>query len=297
MSVAIIDVNDVFFDTESISQARFEYDVISETICDFISIKNINNTEDDIMKILISELELTENNFTIHTGEASYVNDELYQICHILLTKESYNTIKSKNIKYNGIASYLSDTTLKVYGKAILIKYNTFNDENKLETIIEDNIINLFISKFVHKGVIVSPNESVSEIKFIYNPIDWVTVSESEKYKYYELEIYEKILMVFFDKSLENNRDVEKNKNVSDLLNQDIYGKAIIALRNQFLDMTDNNIVYSDLDSDTYKKMISIVKNKLNNNKTGNNKVDDIINDINSKKKMTNFYKLLNSSA
>lgn len=282
MSIAIIDVNDVFFNLDAISKSQFTEDTITDLISDHIEIKNLNNSQDELMQLLIQEL-ITDNEFAIHTSQVSYINNELYQLCHVYLTKDTYETIKNKNIKYNGVASYLSDTNLRVFGKAILLKYNDTN----LENLTISDVVNLFIKKFVHKGIIVNENDSsINEFKFIYNPIDWVTVEEHYKYKYYELEVYDKILMIFFDETIKTN----KNNIISILINKNIYGTAILALRNHYQDMNDTNIIYNDLDEDTYKKLINIVNNKQNNTPIN----AEINNSEQSVSSNTNFHKMLN---
>jgi len=284
MNVAIIDTNEISYDYFTIRQSNFTQDKIHDKLDEFISFKYIED-EKDLMNFIIAEIVYDNKLYNIHNGIVSHILDELYLIFHINMDEDAYINVKSNKEEYNGIASYLSDQTLKVYKKAIIIKMNTSN--NKYVNINLDNIITLFINKFVHTGIIINIDKSIEEYTFIHNPIDTINPNDFIKYKYDELEILGCILMLFYDTSSDIINEVASNLDKQ----KNIYGRVFVGLRHMAQDLNDNNMRYVDIYKNTFIQITDLLNSnqsiKLTNIETIGYEF------INNKPIYNNFHKIL----
>lgn len=283
--IAIIDTNDVRFEEMNRTYSNLKKEKISDTVDDFVTIKDVKDN-DEFMNTIIEEITPDNNNYALHTCNVQYINNELYQMCHILLTEQSYEKIKEDSISYNGIASYLSDTKLKVYGKAVLFKIDSDGKNNQLNSIKLDEIINIFISKFIHKGVIldVNNNKSLDEFTFIFNPIDWINEKEANNYRFHEIIFLDKVLMLFVN----INEKTDTNEIATKFFGKPLHGKVIVAMREHYVDINDTDRTYCDLDKSTFTKMIKLINS---NKDTKDFKLD--ANTLNDTGNLTNFHRLL----
>ena len=287
MNICIIDTNDVRYNETDMMHRNFASDTINDALEDHIKFIKINN-KDDLMENIIKEIVNYDNELPIHTATIKNVNNELYLMCHIAPSKEIYEEMKIRKIKYNGIASHMTDLKLRVYGKAVLYKLDAINEEAELDNITTDDVTNLFISNFVHKGVIINVDGSMDEYKYIFNPIDWISPSEVSSYKYHEVEFLGKILMLFFDTNSKNENSILTN------LFNPLYGRVIVGMRSQFHDINDVDVIYEDLDVGTVKNIIKICKDS---NQSTTLKEEEDINGkvVNGRRNYNNFQKILNS--
>lgn len=286
MKVGIIDVNDLRYNETDMSHSNFSHEKIIDILSDYITLKNVTD-EDEMMNTVVNEVVYKDVEYPIHTATVRNVDNDLYQMCHISQSKEIYEEMKSKSVGYNGIASYLTDMGLKVYGKAVIFKIDTATDPNKLKTITLDEITDILISKFVHKGVILSTDGSVNEFKFIFNPIDWLQPTEFSKHKYYETEILGKVLMLFIDTTA-----TVINNSASSIYMQQIKGRVIIGMRNQYSDMNDTDVQYEDIDCDIFKRILHLCRDPMQVRSLVDGE-DTIGQVINGRRSYNNFYKIL----
>lgn len=260
MIVGIIEPNDVYYNEQDMTFANFKTEKITDMIEDTIEFKTIKN-QSELVDFIITEI-CGNIKLPIHTANVSFNDDVLYQMCHINLNEESHSIIKKENIKKNGIASYLSDLKLRVYGKAVIFKLNK-PDNSDIGTLVNINaqdIVDIYTSKFIHIGSILSPNKNIQECKYIFNPVDWVRPSEIEKYKYCEIEVHDRILMGFFD-STQTVLNIAATKLFGKL---DIHGDCIIGSREQYKDIHDDDSTntYLDITGDILDKIIRITELK-----------------------------------
>lgn len=288
MKIAIIDTNDLKYNESDMLHIKFTYETIHDILSDYISFTEVSN-DNEMMQILINEIVANEIEYPIHTATAKNINNDLYLICHINPSKEIYEELKSKSIKYNGIASYLTDIGIKIYGKAVMFRLDTEDNNYVLKNITIDEITEIFISKFVHRGIILNVNGTIDQFKFIFNPVDWISQSEISKYKFYEVEILGKVLMLFID-----TQSIDINEIASQIYLQTIKGRVIIGMRSQYSDMNDMEVIYEDLDIDTFNKIIQLCRDltqgrKLTEQEDLNGQI------INGKRNYNNFHKILNN--
>jgi hypothetical protein len=259
MKIGVIDVNDLKYSDDQMTHTTFSKQKILDILEDYIVFKEVSN-DDNMLELVVDELQGAE--YLIHTATVKNIYNDLYLMCHIAQTKEIYEDLKTKGTKYNGIASYLTDTGLRVYGRAVIFKLENDNgDKCKLKSITLDEITDMFISKFVHKGVIANVDGTIDEFKFIFNPVDWIPATEISKYKYHETDILGKVFMIFFDTTAPSGIP---NDTASKLCpSHPINGRIIVGMREQFMDMNDTDVRYEDLDVDTFKQIILLCINPL----------------------------------
>jgi len=287
MNICVIDTNDVRYNETDMMHRNFASDTINDVLEDCISFVKINS-KDDLLENIVKEIVNYDNEIPIHTATIKNKNNDLFLMCHIAPSKEVYEEMKSKKVKYNGIASHMTDLKLRVYGKAVLYKLDASSEEPNLANITSDDIVELFVSNFIHKGVIVNVNGTFDECKYIFNPIDWISPNEVSTYKYHEVEFLGKILMLFFDSSSKTKNDV-----LTDLFDP-LFGRIVIGMRSQYHDINDVDIIYEDLDVETLKNIIKLCENSgqsraLSEEEDINGKV------VNGRRNYNNFHKILNS--
>ena len=282
MKIGIINVNDLRYNETECTHVNFSQQKILDVLSDYITLSEVSN-KDEMMQTILDTVVGTNTDLPIHTATVKNVHDDLYLLCHIAPTKEVYEELKSQHVKYNGIASYLTDTCLKIYGQAVIFKLNS----NELETITLHDITEIFISKFVHKGVIVNTNSSMDEFKFIFNPVDWISPNEISKYKYHETEILGKVLMLFFDTTA-----TVVNNIASKISGQQIKGRVIIGMRDHYSDMNDTDVKYEDIDINTFKQLL-LLCNDPNQARslTGDEDITGQV--VNGTRQYNNFHKIL----
>src|SRR5690606_33522323 len=93
---------------------------IQELLSDYIQFLSVSSEE--LLNTIMDNLIIKDDIYTVDTKDIGVFDGNLYQICHIQPSEQTYDELKKKKIEYNGIASYLSDYGLKIYGKAVVIK-------------------------------------------------------------------------------------------------------------------------------------------------------------------------------
>ncbi|AYV84237.1 MAG: hypothetical protein Hyperionvirus20_15 [Hyperionvirus sp.] len=288
-TIGIIDTNDIKYDEMDMTHSNFTHEKISEILSDYIQLKQIE-TNDEMMETIINELCGEDNELPIHTATVSQPpNNIIYQMCHIApLSKEIYLKLSSSQ-KYNGIASYLSDVNMRIYGKAIIFKINT--TDNTLLSITENEITDLLTRKFVHEGVIINTNGTFDTIKYIFNPVDWIPPSDISNYKYHEVEILNLVFMIFHNLTSNESSNDAANK----LLNgtATIQGRVIVGTREAHTDISDLITKYVDLDIPTIQKVIQLCSDNTQSRTLTDS--EDINNQLDpeGKRRHLNFHQIL----
>lgn len=248
MIIAVIETNDIHYQEHDRLHTNFTQDKIQELLSDYIQFLSVSSEE--LLNTIMDNLIIKDDIYTVDTKDIGVFDGNLYQICHIQPSEQTYDELKKKKIEYNGIASYLSDYGLKIYGKAVVIK----TKNKQLCSLTLDDLSMIYKSKFVHKGLLISSNNEISETEYIFNPIDWIKPDEVVKYKYHEIAISdEEILMIFFDTTSNT-----KNEKISALCGQTITGTIILGVRKHKLDLFASEYGYIDLN----KKQLEILLQK-----------------------------------
>lgn len=262
MQIGIIDVNDVRYADTDMAHTTFTPDKMQDLIADHVVLKTVAD-EDGLMETILAEVPLGPD-YPTHTSTVVHVGDDLYLMCHMaLLSKEIYESCRASGGRYNGIASYLSDMGMKIYGKAVFFKIDTASGY-RLVSVTEEEIARCLATKFVHQGVLLNPDGTLAPIRYIFNPIDWVSPADVVRYKYHETEFLGKVLMLFHDTTATVPND---GANViysgPGSGSTPIKGRVIVGMRERYTDMNDLTARYCDLDPATLERILALCRDPL----------------------------------
>lgn len=284
MKIAVINENGIHHTEQQMTHAYFTLDNIEDLLEDYIEYKNIN--ENELIDFIMDTIGV---DFSIHTGVVSHVMDTLYQIIHIDVMKETHDEI-IVNHKLNGIATYLTDTNLPVFGRAIMIKIDTSSNKNTLVNLYEHDIYDLYRGKFIHKGVQINENGNMDDIAYVYNPVDWISPDRIGSYKYDEAEILGKVFMVFYDMNSQSNINPIAHKMIKHN-EYPIKGTIIIGMRDK-QEFQNEYLKYLDITKKEMQKLLKVIDSGNITLRDDEDCNMEISKDTN-KRIYTNFYKIL----
>ncbi len=247
MNIAIINTNDLNYSELDKTHSRLKKDYLEDDIEEYIQFVNVENPHDAMENII--KLCNFDHEELIHTTIISESSKYIYYMIH---------TIDDKGDKQylNKIAMYLTNNVYRITGNIGIIKEEIhINGFTELSKISFNNILDIFSDRFVHKCIIINNNQ-VDEIKYIFNPIDWINANEASNYKFIEYELFDKIMMMFIE--LNPINDVI-NEKASILYGKKVNGKAIFALRSKPNDIKHTEFAYENLSVDMIEKLLSIL--------------------------------------
>jgi len=288
--VCIIDPNQVSFSTNDNLISKFTLDDIEDYLEDYVKIQKIQDNV-EFMNTILKEIDGNEN-MTIYTTNFYEYDNIVYQMYHLsTYNEDNYHEINKeiKKKKKNGVANILTDFEFEIYGKVVISKskINADNSVTYLELTLRD-IYEVFRNKKIQKGLLVKVNNTLEEIEFINHPLSWIQIDKGFNYKFYEIQVFDKILMFFIQINPENNN---YNKFASELFrgNNPINGDVYIVLRNKVNDIRFTENVYVDLNKDLFYKLREVF---LNDNFINN---QEPLGYNHETLKYENFYSLLNN--
>ena len=110
--VGVIKANQIHYSEHDLLHVNFTNEKICDQLDELISMKTVNTNElmQCIFSTLFADLSETINNietesdnkyknFAIHTGIVSHTYNDMYQICHLYITKETFEEMKTNNLK------------------------------------------------------------------------------------------------------------------------------------------------------------------------------------------------------
>jgi hypothetical protein len=278
--IAIIKPNKFQLAESDLCFARLNTDRLHSELEKYIQITEVDGQEDMINKI-VEHLELTPE-ILAYTDPCFDTCDYSYKICYTMENRTENNL--------NGIATYLLGENIAICGTAIVIK-TYINSDNTCasKSLSLDETIDVLASKFIHKGIVITPSGSVDETKYIYNPVDWISPSDITNIINYEVSILDKVLMIFIEL---NPRDNKINEKASVLHGTSaINGRVVLGLKQS----SDNqHYQYIDLDKTTLDKLVQVFSNE---NQTRTMTSDEDVNDkvVDNQKYINNFYRIIHN--
>lgn len=188
---------------------------------------------ENMMSFIVQNIGLTTE--LMGSTSMCYENEKyVYQMCHLNLED---NGQKNDENNFNQIASQLASTD--VYGNAIMIASEiSENNQCVSKTIKLDEIIKIFKSKIVHKGIKIDTNNNISEFNFYKDPMEFYSKEDVTNFQWMELPIFNFNFIVFMQ--------VNPQPNTINKLMTKIVGRHIIngisllvskSTENEFIDM------------------------------------------------------------
>lgn len=201
-----------------------DINLLENDISQYLQIKTIKFS--DMMETIVNDIKLTPELL----GETPVIHDSatnVYQICFVGTDKHP----ASNQDNVNNIAAYL--TGERVYGAVVFLNSKIGNNglcSPEHSTVID--LMNILISKFIHKAVFVPSDTTQEIIEYSYygHPLEYFKCDESEynKYKSSEFELIGFGLCIFVN----NDQNEQINKRATCLIgNKKIYGDAIVLLK------------------------------------------------------------------
>jgi len=246
MNVAIIQENQINYTENNLTHSNFKRDKIEEDIEEYIKFIQVKDSQ-NAMETIIEECNFDPNDLiytTVILESAKY----RYYMIHLVDDNNCKNNL-------NKIGIYLSRKQFRIYGSIGIIKEEIKGIDIHLSKINLDEIIDVYIKCFVHTGAIID-NKNTSDIKYIFNPIDWLKVEEANNVKFIEFEVFDRILMMFIE--LKPKNDII-NEKASIIFGKKINGKVIFALRRKNEDIKQTDYIYEEINKDTIEKLIRIL--------------------------------------
>lgn len=248
MKVAVIKHNDINYSESDKTHSRFKKEYLEEDIEDYVDFVPFLDSYDAMEKIIEScgfDKEQLINTTVIYESAKS-----IFYMIHIIDDKN-----ENKNI--NKIAMYLTKNLFRITGSVGIMKEEILsNGCTNISNITFNELLDVYNDCLVHKCVIIDEKGSIDEVKYIFNPIDWLKVEESKNYKFIEYEIFDKMLMMFIEIQPANNI---LNEKATILYGKKIHGKVIFALRTKPVDIKEINFIYENLYKNTVEKLISVL--------------------------------------
>jgi hypothetical protein len=300
MSIAIIKPNK--FDKLSITKKNY-YEEVKKEIEQYVSIINVSDTQDMLVKMTET---LLENKIETLTTERAYEsNSEIFEICHSMhwsnfdsITINENHTDHSEEDKIlefpNNIANILTHNSLKVYGVAVLIKNTYQNGVCTMTNITIDDIIKVIYKKTIFKGIRLNTDSEMFEFEYINSPLEYIHIQERPKYiGSTEIKVIDKALIMYVDSATEQN-ELKYNDFASFLAGTSVYGQVYIAFRQipKAINYDDpEKPDYIDIDINTLTNIIDIFKSLKAYNTFKNIEIED--EQERNKPKITTFYSIL----
>jgi hypothetical protein len=249
-SVAIIKSNKLTYSNVDMTHSRFQRDNLENDLDDYLELVKVNNL-DELMGKIIDTLQLTPE-ILAHTTTCKEDTKFIYQICHLV--------DDDKARKQNNICIRLTNNCFRVVGDAVLMKAEIMSDgTTKPCNITLDDVIDLYQECLIKTCVKVYADGKMDDVKYIFNPIDWVNPNFIDNFRFHEIQFADKIMMFFIELNPVNNI---LNTKASILYGKPIFGDVIIAMRYKPDDIRQTEHEYYNVNKHTMSKLVSVFSAK-----------------------------------
>lgn len=235
IEVAIIKPNNFSFD--EVSYEKLIDGTFNEFIGHYITIEKIESSSEEILMANIIRLISRSND---EVGRA-YKCFESPNGC--TYTFYVANT-KNEEEGLNRIGSFLSERHEPVIGTCVLM--NVTDTQNC--DISKGHVFDIIRSRFIHKAIVITPNNEITETQYIKVPTENTHLMENSS-RCYQVDFLNKIFCVFIEYSPEDNRF---NKYATILCRRlKVHGDVVVAMLTK---LPSTEVV--DIRPDTFKKIL-----------------------------------------
>ena len=235
----------------------FEYSKLYELLSPCFFSVDVDNMS-TLMTVIHDVLKIQE-------GEMIEIKDFYYDDIMTLQVffkhgKRSYD----KTAKYKGLLSQLIHE--ETISDIVVIKRHVglTKTPDYIDVTLNDVIMS-FESLFIHKGVVLRPDFTQDEFKYIRYPIEWMDVEEMKSSIRSHEHIFLNFVLCFYIDITAKKTDENINTIASNIYGKKIYGQVWVSLR----DNEDSSQKHVNLDRDLFKKIIDLshLKKELNKDK------------------------------
>lgn len=255
VKIAILDSTVRNFERLNLKKEILEYYTVKDVLkphIKFVDVKVVKDVFEHMNKYV-----LTNSNDILNIADIYYTSEYIIQAIFLQSNKEN----ESSN-GINLLGSQLNNGYL-CEGNMLLIKRNISNTKFDYCDILLDDVIQMTIDTFLHKGVILRYDGRIDQYEYIYDPLEWTNHKETqENIRYHEFKLLNFILTFYVNKN-EKQESSKFNKNASIIYGKKIYGDVILSLRD-----TENISSNHNLTKDMIEKILKMfyVRKPLNNN-------------------------------
>lgn len=231
--------------------SQLTYNYLKEDIEDFCNFLKIRNTNELFM--MIQAFIKLDEKYVINIEDLYYTSDYVYQA--IFKIPVNYNDNFTNLIEEsNKLATLLLHERHIVDGDMILIKRNITNNDLLYEDITLSDIFDVLRAQLVHKAVLITPTNTMSEQYFIYDSLE-IKFSNTnlEHYRSHEARFLDFRLFFNIDKNAEQTHE-NLNRFASIIFNKKIYGNCVVSL----CDNDDTTPKALDINDDLLNKIYTI---------------------------------------
>lgn len=257
INFCILDTNDIIYSDNDLM--RLTIDTLEYDIEDILNIEYFDASDSAQIAHKIHNIINPPKGSQIYTTIISESEDVIYEMCHINLIDDDTLNKEVIKTKKNMIANSLCNNLYDIYSKCIIMKFKLIDNIPTSDTINKTDIYNIIKSKHIHNLVCIKTDESFEDIQYMGCPTTVLKINNLSEYKYFEKEIFGKILMFFVYKNPPNTI----NKNATRLYDshQVIHGDVFIAMREKPKDITQINNIYNDINKEFINKLLIILNN------------------------------------
>jgi hypothetical protein len=255
-TVAIIRTNKITYSLMEMTQSRFQKDKLEDDIEEYVEIVEMKNSE-MMMDTIIETLGMTKD--IMGTTTICYQDNEyVYEMSHLIDDID-------KTQKQNNICIRFAKHYFRVVGDAVLMKSRIMPDlTTEPCSITMDDILNLYQNCLIRTCVKIDTTGDIDDIKYVFNPIDWMKPTIVENIRVHEKKFHDNIMLFFIELVPQNNI---LNEKASILYGKVIYGDVIIAMRDEPTDIRHTEHEYYNIDKILINKCValySVPKETLN---------------------------------
>jgi hypothetical protein len=227
-----------------------------EEYVDFIEILSIP----DLFN-LISCIIQPSDKYVINIDDFYYNSEYVYQAV-FKLPDHNNTTYNTQLEECNKLGTQLLTEKFIVNGNMIIIKRSIKNDKYEYVDMTMDDVTDILRSQFLHKAIIVKPNNQLVEATYIYNALE-INFNQShlDNSRFFEHRFLDYRLFFHIDKNAvieENNL----NKFASMIYGKKIYGNVLISL----CDNSDDSPKPLDITADIITQIYYLSLNQRHTN-------------------------------
>ena len=231
---------------------------LKDNIEEYVSFTKLN-TIYDLFNLIQNVVNPTDKHI-VNIEDLYYTSDYVYQAIFKMVAKDGSYTMLIEDS--NKLATQMLGEKHIVDGNMIIIKRSIINNDFLYEDITFEDITTILRSQFLHKAIIIKPNEQIEEQYYVYNPLE-INFDQShlDNSRYHEFKFLEYRLFFHVDINAEQTND-NFNKIASVIYGKQIYGNVLISLS----DNSDSSPLNLDLTKDIINMIYYITLfHKMNN--------------------------------
>jgi hypothetical protein len=235
---------------------------LKDDIEEYIRLAKIN-TIYELFNIINVVVNPTDKH-VVNIEDLYYTSDYVYQAIFKCVAKDINESYESYIKESNKLATQMLGERHMVDGNMILIKRSIINNDFDYTDVTLDDITDILRNQFLHKAIIIKPDDTIEEQSYIYSPLE-INFGQShiDNVRYHEFKFIDYRLFYHVDTKAEQTKI---NRIASIIYGKKIYGNVLISL--------SDNSDSSPLNLDMTKNLIKMIGTITIYTKSTNTEVD-----------------------